>query len=235
MLSTMRTPTMYVCPICTCMYVWCVHAIKDENTHHVCPQWASYQRWEHTPCMSTVSMLWTMRTHTMYVHSVHVMNNENTHNVCPQCTWYQRWEHTKCMSTVYMISTTRTYTMYVHNVHDINDENTHNVYVSTAYLLSTMRTHTMYVYSVHAIAGRQRPLLDSLHVLRTTHQFFEVLWHQIVFHGNTSVSTPTLFPQICKWINGTRRSVPSRLPVSRKLKQSRTINRPPNVHWLNPC
>ena len=198
-------------------------------------------------------MISTMRTYKMYVHSVHDINDENIHNVCPQCTWYQRWEHTQCittvyilssmrthtmsqrLTTVYVLSTMRTHTMYAPSVHAMNDEKTHNVSMSTVYMLSTMRTHTMYVYSVHAIAGRQRPLLDSLHVLRTTTQFLEVLWHQIVFHGNISVSTPTLFPQICKWINGTRRSVPSRLPVSRKLKQSRTINRPPNLHWLNPC
>ena len=203
------------------MYVHSVHDINDENIQNVCPLCTWYQRREHTQCMSTMYMISTMRTHTMYNHSIHPIIDENTHNV----------------------------TMYNHSVRAINDENTHNVCskctcyqrwehtqsMSTVYMLSTMRTHTMYVYSVHAIAGRQRPLLDSLHVLRTTHQFFEVLWHQIVFHGNTSVSTPTLFPQICKWINGTRRSVQSRLPVSRKWKQSRTINRPPNVHWLNPC
>ena len=130
MLQTIRTPTMYVCSMCTryqrwehqqCINVPWVHNINDENTNNV--------------CMSDVYMLSTMRTPTMYA--------------CPQCTCYQRWEHRQCKSNVYMLSTITALIMYVYLmrtcyqrlqnqqcmyvwcVHAFNDDSTNHVYMST--------------------------------------------------------------------------------------------------------
>ena len=132
--STMTTPTMYVCLICTCyqrskqqqyMYVWCVHAINDENNNDICMS----DLYMLSPCVHAIK---DESTNSAYMSDVYMLTTMRTPAMCVRtmCTCYQRWEYQQCI--------------YVWFVHAINDDNPNNICMSDVYMLSTMTAPMVY-------------------------------------------------------------------------------------------